>query len=124
MSRAGMPRNGHGHDADGAGAGDEHILADHIEGERRVSGIAERVEYRGDLIVDGGWQLEDVGGGNRQILRKRARAIHTHAGGIAAEVAPSGAAIAAMAAGDVALSRDAVAGIEAAHLAADFDYFS
>jgi hypothetical protein len=44
VARAAVTRNGHGHDADGAGAGDEHVLADHIEGERGVRGVAERIE--------------------------------------------------------------------------------
>ena len=38
-----------GHDADGAGAGDQHVLAQHREGERGVHRVAERIENGGDI---------------------------------------------------------------------------
>ena len=52
--------DGDRHDADGPGAGDEHVLADQVEGEGGVRGVAERIEDRGDLVVDGRRQLEHV----------------------------------------------------------------
>jgi hypothetical protein len=36
----------------GPGAGDEHVLADEVEGERGVRGVAEGVEERRDLVGD------------------------------------------------------------------------
>ena len=116
-----MTRDRHRHDADRARAGDEHILADDVERERRVSGVAERVENRGNLIVDRGRQLEHIGRGYGQIFGECAGAIHADAEGVAAQVPASGAAIAAVSAGDVSLARDPIAGAEAAHLAADLD---
>jgi hypothetical protein len=52
VARTDKPRDRDGHDADRTGAGDQHVLADHVEGERGMGGIAERIEDRGDLIVD------------------------------------------------------------------------
>ena len=49
-----MAGDGHRHDADGPGAGDEHVLADQIEGQRGVDGVAERIEDGGD-VVGYGW---------------------------------------------------------------------
>jgi len=86
-----------------------------------VRGIAERVENRGDLVVDRRGELEDVGGGKRQILCERAGAIHADALGVAAQMPPPGAAVAAMPAGDVSFAGHAIAGLDAAHFAADLD---
>ena len=52
MPRPDMARHGRRHDADRPGAGDEHVLADEIEGQRSVHGIAERIEDGADLVVD------------------------------------------------------------------------
>jgi hypothetical protein len=46
LARADALRHQRAHDADRAGAGDQHILADQIEAERRVHGVAERIEDR------------------------------------------------------------------------------
>ena len=50
VARADVARDGDRHDADGSRAGDQHVLADHVEGERGVRGVAERVEDGGDLV--------------------------------------------------------------------------
>ena len=42
----GVPHDGGGHDADRPGAGDQHVLAEHVERQGRVDGVAERVEDR------------------------------------------------------------------------------
>ena len=52
MAGAGMAGHGGGHDADRPGAGDQHILADEVEGQRRVDRIAERIEDGAHLVVD------------------------------------------------------------------------
>ena len=46
--------HGGGHDADGAGAGDEDVFAEHGEGQRGVDGVAEGIEDGGDFAVDAG----------------------------------------------------------------------
>ena len=54
-------------------------------------------------------QLEGVDRRDGEVLGEGARAVHADADGVAAQVAPPGAAVAAVAAGDVALAGDAVA---------------
>ena len=51
-ARARMPRHRRRHDADGTGAGDQHILAQHRKRERRVHRVAERIENRRDIEID------------------------------------------------------------------------
>ena len=65
--------------------------------------------------------LNDVEGRERQIFGEGARAVDADAERVAAQMAPPGAAVAAVAAGDVAFAGDAIADLEAAHLAADLD---
>ena len=123
VPRAAMPGNRHRHDADGAGAGDQHILADDVERQRRVRGVAERIENGCNFVVNGGRQFEHVGRRNGQIFGECPGAVHAHARGVAAQMPPAGPAIAAVPAGDVAFSRYAIAGAEAAHFAAQLDDF-
>ena len=88
--------NRHGHDADGAGAGDQHVLAHHVEGEGGVRGIAERIEDAGDVVGDGVGQLEGVARGDGQVLGEATLAVDAHAHGVAAQVTAAGAAVAAV----------------------------
>ena len=46
VARPGVPDDRRGHDADRAGAGDQHVLAQHVELKGRVHRVAERVEDR------------------------------------------------------------------------------
>ena len=124
MARAAVACDGHRHDADGTGARDEHILADDVERQRRVRGIAERIQDGGDFIVDGVRQLEDIAGRNGQIFGKGAGPVHAHARSVPAQVPPARPAITAVPAGNVALSGHAVTGVEAAHFHAQFDDFA
>jgi hypothetical protein len=86
-----------------------------------VGGVAQRVEDRGDLVGDRRRQLEHVRGRQRHVLGEAPGAVDADADRVAAQVAASGAAVAAVAAGDVALAGDAVAGREPRHLAAHLD---
>ena len=95
VARADLLRDGHRHDADGAGAGDQHVFAHHVEGEGGVRGVAEGIEDAGDVVGDGVGQLEGVARRNGEVLREAALAIHAHAHGVEAQVAPAGAAVAA-----------------------------
>ena len=114
VARADEARDRGRHDADRAGAGDQHVLADQVEGQRGVGGVAERIEDRGDVVADRVGQLEGVVGGDRQVLGERPGTIDADADRVAAQVPPAGAAVAAVAAGDVALARDAVADLQPA----------
>src|SRR6188474_3894921 len=121
VPRAHEAGDGRCHDADRPGAGDQHVLAHEVEGESRVRRVAEWIENRGDLIADRVGQLEGVERRDHQVLREAPWPVDTDAHGVAAQVAPARAAVAAVAAGDVALARYPVADRETLHFAADLD---
>ena len=60
-----------GHQPDRAGAGDQHVLAEDRERERGVDRVAERVEDRGDLLVDARPVVPDVGHRQGHVLGER-----------------------------------------------------
>ena len=63
MPGADVLGDGHGHDPDGASAGDQHVFADDAERQSRMRGVAEGVEDAGQFVVDDGREFEDIGGG-------------------------------------------------------------
>ena len=121
VARAGVPRHGRGHDADGSRAGDQHVLAQHRKRKRRVHGVAEGIENGGDIEVDAVMMPPDVGHGQRDVFGERAGPVHAHALRVRAQVAPAGQAIAAAAADHVAFAADDIAGEEIGHVGADLD---
>jgi hypothetical protein len=101
MSGASVPADRRRHDADGAGASDQHVLADQVEGERRVGGVSKRVQDRGDVICDDFRQDEHVAGRNNEVFGETTLTVDAHADGVSAQMTPAGPAIATMAAGDM-----------------------
>src|SRR5581483_3331565 len=82
VSCPGMPGDGDGHDADGAGPGDEHVFAEHGEVQGGVDGVAEGVEDRLDVADGAGFGIgevgvvyPDVGHRQGQVLGERAGAV-------------------------------------------------
>ncbi len=73
MARPDVARDRARHDADRPGAGDQHVLADEIESERGVDGVAERIEDRAELVVDVVGQRHDVERRHAQDIRRRRR---------------------------------------------------
>ena len=104
VARAGVAHDRGRHAADRAGAGDQHVLAEHRERERGVHRVAERVEDRRDVLVDARPVVPDVGHRQGDQLGERARAVHADALGVRAQVPAAGHAVAAAAADDVALA--------------------
>ncbi|GAA3209727.1 hypothetical protein GCM10020256_07200 [Streptomyces thermocoprophilus] len=121
MAGAGVLGDGGGHQADGAGAGDQHVLVDEGEGQRGVHGVAERVEDRRDVQVDLDPVHPHIGGGQGYVLGERAVAADTEADGGTAQVTASGEAVAALAAHEVPLAADQVAGLDVGDVAAGVD---
>ena len=74
-----------------------------------MHGVAERVEDRRDLVGDVVGDGDDVALGDGEVFREGAGAVHPDPEGVAAEMPAPGAAVAAEAADDVPLARDAVA---------------
>jgi hypothetical protein len=104
-----------GDDADRAGAGDQHVLADQVELQRAVRGVAVGVEERGQLGGDLVGDRPQVGGRHGHVFGERTVAVHADAHRVRAQVLAPGAAVAAVAAHDVALGRDAVADAVTGH---------
>src|SRR5204863_812068 len=78
-------------------------------------------EDGGDVVRDRIGEIEGVAGRNRQVLGKGARSVDSNPDRVTAQVPAAGAAVAAVAAGDVALAGDAIAALQAVHLRADLD---
>ena len=121
VARAGVAGDGRRHQPDRAGAADQHVLAEDRERERGVDRVAERVEDRGDLLVDARPVVPDVGHRQRDVLGERAVAADAEPDRVGAQVAPAGQAVPAAAAHDVTLARDEVARMEVGHVATDLD---
>jgi hypothetical protein len=114
-----MRRDRGGHAANRAGAGDEHVLADEVVLQRRMHGVAERIEAREHVERDRRIDMHRIGGGDTEVIGKGAVAIHADPAGTLAEMPPAREAVAAPAADDVALAVDQVADPEALHVGAD-----
>ena len=69
----GVAGDGRRHQADRPGARDQHVLAEDGERERGVHGVAERVEDRGDVLVDARPVVPDVGHRQRRRTRRTRR---------------------------------------------------
>src|SRR5258706_878656 len=110
-----------GHDADRSRAGDQHVLADQVERERGMSGVAERIEDRREIVGDVVGNPKRVERRDHQVLGECAFTIDAHADGVSAQVPPPRATVAAEAAGDVTFARHAVADLEAAYFLTDLD---
>ena len=124
VARAGKSRDHRGHDADRAGARDENILAQHGKRKRRVNRISEGIENRGDFARDGARVLPDVHHRQDDVLGERARAVHSHALRVRAQVAPPRETIAAAPADHVPFPADQIAGMKIRHVGSDFDNLS
>ena len=114
-----VPDDRRRHQADRSGAGDQHVLAENRELQRRVHRVAERVEDRRDVAVDGTLVVPDVRHRQRDVLGERAGPVHADPFRERAEVAPSGHAVAAPSADHVALAAHEVARVEVADVRAD-----
>ncbi len=121
VSGAGVADDSRRHQPDRSGADDEHVLAQDREGEGRVDGVAERVEDRGDLLVDPRPVVPDVRHRQHDLLGERAVASNAQPDRVGAEVPAAGEAMAAAAADDVAFAAHDVARVEVGDVAADLD---
>ena len=104
VARPGVAGDGGRHEADRPRPADQHVLAEDREGEGGVDRVAERVEDRGDLRVDAGPVVPDVGHRQDHVLGERAVAADAETDRLGAQVASPGQAVAAASAHDVALA--------------------
>ena len=113
-----MTADGHRHLADGARAGDQHVLTDEIERERGVHRVAERVEDGGDVVGNVVGERVDVGSRQHDVVGERTVAVDADSRGGAAEVMSAGPAVTTCAAHDVALAGHPLADGHRRHLCA------
>mmetsp|Transcript_85169 Transcript_85169/g.244467 ORF Transcript_85169/g.244467 Transcript_85169/m.244467 type:complete len:357 (-) Transcript_85169:188-1258(-) len=119
VPRTHMLADRHGHDADGAGTRDEHVLAHEVEGQGRVRGISQGVHEACHIVRHFVVELEDILGGKAEVFCEGTGPINTDTGGRPAQVPPAGAAIAAHSARDVTFANDAGTQLQAPHLGAE-----
>jgi hypothetical protein len=96
-----VPDQRGGHQPDWSGAGDQHIFAEHREGQRRMHRIAKRVEDGSHVQVDAGRVLPHVARRQHQVLGERTGPGQPDAIGVRAQMSPAGTAVAACATDDV-----------------------
>src|SRR3546814_5757983 len=92
-------------DADRAGAGDQYVLADHVELQRAMRGVAERIEECGKFGGNFVWNRPQIAARHHHIFGERAVAVDADADRVRAQMRAAGAAVAAMPADDMALCR-------------------
>src|ERR1700694_1315030 len=123
-SRAVVARDLRGHDADRAGAGDQHVLGDDAELRRGVHGVAERIEDRGDVQVDLRQVRPEVTGRHHDELGESTVPLHTDANGVGTQRAAAGHAVAALAADDVPFRADDLVRVDVHHVLAQLHDFA
>jgi len=110
-----------GHAADRAGPGDEHVLADEVEAQRRVRRVPQRVETAQDIRRDGLVAIPDVGHRHGDVLGKRAVPIDPDPLGGRAKMPPARQAVAATSADHVPFGANEVSDREVVDVAADLN---
>ena len=119
VARPDMARDRPGHDADRPGPGDQHILADEIEGERGMDRIAERIEDRAELVVDVVGQRHDVERRHPHIFGEGAGDVDADAARLGIEMIAPAARRPALHPDHMALARHPLADLEAPDVGAD-----
>ena len=109
-----------GHDADRPGPGDQHVLADEIEGERGMDRVAERIEDRAKFVVDVVGQRHDVERRHPHIFGEGAGDVDADAARLGIEMIAPAARRPAPHADHVALARHALADLEPPDIGAEF----
>ncbi len=108
-----------GHAPDRPGACDQNVFGCEVELERRVSGVAEGIEYRAHFQCDMIGQREDVRCRDCDALCKRPGPINPDPEGVGAEVSSPGPTIAAMPTCEMAFARHPLAHHHIGHGRAD-----
>ena len=124
MSRAAEFHDRGRHDADGSGAGDEHVLARGIVGKRGMRGVAERIEDRIHVVGDAVHTLPHIFCRNHKILRECTVTVDADAFRLTAEMAASGKAVAAVPADDMSLARHTLAELKALDILTELHDFA
>ena len=108
VARADVLADTGGDDADGAGAGDQHVFADDVELQRTVRGVAVGIEEGGQLAGNLVGNRPQVAGRHGHVFGEGAVAVDADADRVRAQVLATGTAVSAMAADDMAFGGDAI----------------
>ncbi len=119
VTRAGVTRDRRRHATDRTGAGDEHVFAHEIKGERGMRRVAERIETGKHIERNARIGLPDVRLRDGEKFRKRALPVDPDPFRVRAEMAPTGKTITAMPTNDVSLAGHEIARRKPFHPAAD-----
>src|SRR6185437_10114895 len=107
-----MAHHRSGHDSDRSSTRDQNVLAKHRKRKRSVNCIPKRIEYGRDLALDLGIMTPNIRHREHNVLRERARTIHSHAAGVSTKMPPACQAIAAKAAGYVPFAANQLPGMK------------
>src|ERR1035438_9829334 len=95
VARSRVFGNRSSHDSYGPRASNEHVFPKHGKSKSGMNGVAERIEYGGDVKIDSVAVFTDVRPREHDVFRKRSGAVYADALGVSTKVAPSGHAVAA-----------------------------
>ena len=104
----------------GPGPGDQHVLADKIEGKHGMDRVAERIEDRAELVVDVVGQRHDVERRHPHIFGKGARNVDANPARVRIEMIAAAARRPALHADHMALTRHALADLKTSHIGPKF----
>ena len=112
------------HDADGAGAGDDHVFAHHVERQSGVHRVAVGIEAGQNLRGYGHVGTEHILSWDRQVLGEAASAVDADPDSVGTQMTAAGQAVAAAFADDVAFAGDDVADLEPGDIGAHVNDFT
>ena len=112
------------HNANRTRAGNQNVFPQHRKRKRRVDGVSEGIENRGNFVRDRARVFPDIHHRQDDIFRERAGAIHSHALRVRAKVTPPGEAIAAAPANDMPFPADQISGMKVRDVRSDLDNFA
>jgi hypothetical protein len=121
MARPGVAGHRGRHEPDRTGAADQDVLAEERKGERGMDRVAERIEDRGDILVDARPVVPDVRHRQDNEFGEGPVAPDAEPDGVGTQVAATSETMAAPTADHVALATDEIARVEVRDVGADFD---
>ena len=112
------------HQADRAGSRDQYVFAKQRKRKSRMHCVAQRIEDRRDVAIDGRVVVPDIGHWQRDVLGKRAGPIDSDTDGMGTQMASSRQAVSAAATDNMSFSADDLACVKVRHVCSDFDHLA
>ena len=121
VAGSGMSGNRRSHDSDRASSRDQNVFTEHVERQRGVDSIAERIEDRCRVAIHAGVVPPDIRHWQNDEFRETARPVDTDSGRVGTEVPASSHTVAASPADNMPFSGNEFAGMKVIHIRADCD---